>query len=125
MQMAEETPKRLAAKMRKAREFEVNVGGFTFICARPTECEWYDKVAGAGSTERFMPFIVGWRGVKEMDVINNGEPHPLAFDSEVCKEWLSDRSDLYGPIIGAINKSFTDYAVRQAEDAKNSEPGSI
>lgn len=123
--MAEEdAPKRLAAKMRKAREFEVTAGGFKFICRRPTETAFYDQIAGEGSTERFMPFVVGWSGVKEMDVINGGDPHPLAFDAEVCKEWLSDRADIYSVLISAIYKSFNEYSARQAEAAKNSEPGS-
>src|SRR5438128_700032 len=104
--MAEEdAPKRLAAKMRKAREFTLEVGGFTFTLRRPTETEWVDNVSGAGTTERFLPFVVDWSGVKEMDMINGGDPHPLPFDRDVCREWLRDRSDLYGPIISAINKS--------------------
>ena len=112
-------PLTLAQKVRKAREFKVVVEPFTFIVRRPTEVEWFDHIVGAGTTARFLPFVVGWEGVKELDIIAGGDPHPLPFDADVCAEWLSDRSDIYGKIIGAINEAFQAHSEARETVAKN------
>lgn len=109
----------LAARIIKSREFTFETGGFKFTLTRPTECQWIDEIAGEGSTARFLPYIIGWEGVNESDVIASGDPLPLKFDAEVCKEWMADRSDLYGPIIGAINKEFNAHVVKRGDTAKN------
>lgn len=108
----------LAEKIRKAREFAVQSGGYSFTLRRPTDVEMLE-LQGRGSVARLFPFIVGWSGVKELDIIPGGDPHPLDFDADVCREWLSDRADLLGPLISAVLGSYTKHAEAQGETVKN------
>lgn len=108
----------LADKIRKAREQSVEVGGYTFTVRRPTDVEMI-ALRGDGSVARLFPFIVGWDGVKELDIIPGGDPHPLAFDGEACREWLSDRPDLLGPLVEIILGSYRKHAEALEGAAKN------
>jgi len=130
--MAEETsaPVTLSEKIRRAREFTHEVGGFKFMLRRPTEVEFFDVFVGTGSSGRFLPWVIGWDSdkkstthVKESDVLVGGNPHPLEFNAKVRDEWLADRSDLFGPLITAMFDEFTKYNERRRELEKNSQAG--
>lgn len=108
----------LIDKIRRAREHQVDVGGFTFTVRRPTDVEMME-MRGPGSVSRLFPFIVGWEGVKELDLIPGGDPHPLAFDADVCKEWLADHPELLGPLIDKILGSYREHAAALEAAAKN------
>jgi hypothetical protein len=108
----------LIDKIRRSREQMVPVGGFTFLVRRPTDIEML-ALAGGGGVSRLLPFVVGWDGVKEIDIIPGGDPHPLPFDAEVCAEWLADRPDLLTPLVEAIMQSYRAHAEALAEAAKN------
>lgn len=108
----------IADKIRKARETKVQVSGFTFIVRRPTDVEMID-LRGIGSVSRLFPFVLGWEGVKELDIIPGGDPHPLKFDPEVCQEWLSDRPDLLGKLVDAILGSYKDHSEKLEAAIKN------
>jgi hypothetical protein len=107
----------LLDKIRKARETRVEVGGYTFTVRRPTDVEMIGlRGRGIGS---LLPFVVGWDGVRELDIINGGDPHPLAFDADVCAEWLSDRADLFGPLVKAVQEAYDRHAGELEAAAKN------
>ena len=108
----------LVEKLRKSREQVVEVGGFKFTIRRPTDVEMME-LGRSGPITRLLPFIVGWDGVKELDIIPGGDPHPVPFDAEVCREWLTDRPDLLGPVIEAITSSYTAHRESIEEKAKN------
>lgn len=108
----------LAAKIRKARESAVEVGGYTFTVRRPTDIEMLD-LQGEGSVARLLPFVVGWAGVKELDLVPGGDPHPLPFDGAACAEWLADRPDLLGPLVSEIVASYGRHAAALDTAAKN------
>lgn len=108
----------LADKIRKARETPVEVGGFTFTVRRPTDIEMFE-LQGSASAGRLLPYVVGWSGVKELDLIPGGDPHPLAFSADVCAEWLADRPDLLGPLVAAIVESYSKHAEALDLAAKN------
>lgn len=108
----------LAEKIRKAREFSCESGGFRFTLRRPTDVEMLE-LQGSGSVGRLFPFIVGWEGVKELDLIPGGDPHPLPFDADACREWLSDRADILGPLVAAVLESYTKRVEAQGAAAKN------
>lgn len=109
---------KLIEKLRKAREQKVEVSGFTFTIRRPTDMEML-AMQGTGSVARLLPFVVGWEGVKELDIIPGGDPHPLPFDANVCAEWLADRADLITPLVAAILESYSKHAAKLGESAKN------
>jgi len=108
----------LIAKMRAAREQTVEVGGFKFVVRRPTEMdmmEMQDKPLGRSALRH----VVGWSGVKESDVLANGDPEPLGYDAEVAEEWLIDRLDLLAPLTDAVINSFRDHADKREAAEKN------
>lgn len=108
----------LLDKIRKARESQVAVGGYTFTVRRPTDIEMLG-LQGEGDVGRLLPYVVGWEGVKELDIIAGGDPHPLPFDAAVCAEWLADRPDLLGPLVSAIVASYGQHAEALDTAAKN------
>jgi hypothetical protein len=107
----------LVEKIRKARETKVDVGGYTFTVRRPTPVDMYRLNGRAVDAEVLMPFVIGWGGVAELDILPGGDPHPLAFDAQVCAEWLADRPDLLIPLSTAIMDAYHAYAAT-LNDAK-------
>ena len=108
----------LLEKMRRARAFKVEAGGFTFILRRPTDVEWLEMSA-QNTARALLPFVIGWEGVKEIDLIPGGDPHPLPFDRDACGEWLADRIDLLPALIDAFIKAYEGHLTARAESVKN------
>lgn len=92
----------LADKIRKARETTFPVGGFTFTVRRPTDVEMLRLRADGLTLDSLIGFVVGWSGVKQIDLIPGGDPVPAEFDTETAREWLSDRPDLLTPLVDEI-----------------------
>lgn len=91
----------LAEKIRKAREKVIEAGGFKFTIRRPTDVEMVE-FAKDRKPETLLRFVVGWEGVKEIDLIPGGDPLPAKFDSEACSEWLTDNSELFATVINSV-----------------------
>ena len=91
----------LSEKIRKAREKNVEVGGYVFTIRRPTDIDMLD-FSKTRKPEDLVRFVVGWENVKEIDLIPGGDGHPTKFDADACAEWLADRSDLFVPVINAV-----------------------
>lgn len=108
----------LLDKIRKARESAVTAGGFRFTVRRPTDVEVMG-LRGNVTVAALIPFVVGWEGVKELDLIAGGDPHPLAFDAAVCAEWLSDRPDLLRPLAEEIMAGYQRHVEAMEAAAKN------
>ena len=103
----------LIDKIRKAREQDVKVGGYTFTVRRPTDIE---AMAMHGQPlERMLRFVVGWRGVNEIDLIPGGSAVQVDFDADLAVEWLADRPDLLEPITAAIRDASRAH-VKSVED---------
>lgn len=107
----------LADKIRKAREKQVEVGGFVFTVRRPTDVEAMNL--GGAPLDRMIDFVVGWTGVRELDALAGGDPHPLKFDAAVAREWLCDRPDLLLPLSDAIVNLYRDHAAALEAAKKN------
>lgn len=108
----------LSEKMKKARERSVPVGGFEFIVRRPTDMDMLE-FSKRRSPADFVKFIVGWSGVKEIDLIPGGDGHPLEFDADACAEWLADRSDLFIPLVTEISDSYQKHKAEVEAAQKN------
>lgn len=108
----------LADKIRKARESVVPVGGFDFTIRRPTDMDMLE-FNKAREPSGLVKFVVGWDKVKELDLIPGGDGHPAPFDADACAEWLSDRADLFVPLVNAIVESFQAHKSRLEEAEKN------
>lgn len=109
----------LADKLRRAREEIVEVGGFAFTVRRPTDIEMMElRGASGNAARRLLPFVVGWSGVREVDLIPGGDPHPLDFDADACAEWLSDRPDLLDPLAARLMERYKEHAQALVDAAK-------
>lgn len=106
----------LAEKIRKSRESVVEAGGFQFTIRRPTDMEMVEFYQRR-DPKQLLRFVVGWDRVRELDLFPGGDPHPAPFDSEACSEWLSDRADLFSPVVTAITDAYQSHksALEDAE----------
>ena len=108
----------LIDKLRRARETKVQAGGYTFTVRRPTDVEVIG-LRDAISFANLLPFVVNWDGVREMDLIPGGDPHPLPFDAALATEWLADRPDLLRPITEAILDAYARHVEHLGTISKN------
>lgn len=106
----------LVDKLRRAREQQVAAGGFTFTVRRPT-FEQFVALRAVREVGPYAQYVVGWSGVRELDLYPGGGPEPVPFDADACAEWLSDRPDLAAPLMEAIVQSAADY-LRKLETAE-------
>jgi hypothetical protein len=107
----------LIEKIRKARQRQVDAGGFTFTVSRPTDIE-AAKLGKAGTSE-LLEYVTGWSGVQELHLIPGGSPSDVTWDKEVCREFLADRPDLWGPLVEAVLETYSQHVKTLEEDAKN------
>jgi hypothetical protein len=107
----------LSEKILRARESDVPVGEFTFVIRRPTEVDMAG-LRGCGASD-LLRFIVGWKKVREMDLIPGGDPHPAPFDPEACAVWLSDRPDLMVPVVEQVVQAYQDHQAARDGAKKN------
>lgn len=107
-----------AETIRRARESNFAVGGFTFTLRRPTPFQ-LGRLVRAPEAEGALRYVVGWKGVREIDVVPGGSDRELPFDADACYEWLSDRPDIAEPIIVEIFRLGGEFARRQETAEKN------
>ena len=108
----------LVDKIRRARETQVAVGGYTFTVRRPTDVEAIALRDAHGMAD-MMRFVTGWALVREIDLIPGGSPTDVPFDAEIAAEWLADRPDLLTPLITAVHEQYRAHVLALGEVAKN------
>ncbi|MFI0609117.1 MAG: hypothetical protein ACH37Z_14665 [Anaerolineae bacterium] len=106
----------LLEKIQRARESQVPAGGFKFRIRRPTDLEWFE-LQGSGPASRLLRFVVGWDGVRELDLFPGGDPTPAAFDHDVMLQFVGDRPDIMTTLCEAVLASYRAH-VAQGEEAK-------
>jgi hypothetical protein len=107
----------LVDKIRKARETGVEVSGFRFTIRRPTDQEAVN-LKSATFIEIAQRFVIGWAGVKELDLIPGGEGVEVQFDEELWKEWCADRPEFWQPITTAVLDAYQQHRASQDETKK-------
>lgn len=107
----------LAEKMRKARQRQVEAGGFTFTIRRPTDLE--ASRLGKARTEDLLAFVVGWSGVMEIHLVPGGTSVEVPWNAELCQEFLADRPDLWDPLATAVLALYTEHVAALEDAAKN------
>ena len=50
---------------------------------------------------------------------DGGDPHPLAFDSEACREWLADRPDLFAAVANGVREAYSAHIEALESNRKN------
>jgi len=108
----------ISARIRKARESQIEAGGFTFTIRRPTDEEAVRR-QGESAFDFARDFVVGWKGVKESDLVNGGGSDEVPFDTTAWSEWLADRPDLWGPIGEAVLNAYMAHVKRREDAAGN------
>lgn len=98
----------LTAKVIAARRRWVDLAGFGFEIQRPTDYDLAhirarklpDGVQVA--VEMVKAHVVGWRGIKEADLVPGGGSDTPAFDARLWAAFIEDRPDLWAPLSEAI-----------------------
>lgn len=109
--------KALIEKLRRSREFTVEVGGHKFTARRPTDCDAIE-LAGIGPVEFVRRFVIGWN-LSELDVIPGGGPDAVPFDADLWAEWISDRPELWEPLAIPIMDAYSRHVEQREAAAKN------
>lgn len=110
----------LLKKMRRARESNVDAGGYTFTIRRPTDLEIAEMSGRATlQIDLVRDFVVGWKGVKEIDLVPGGTGVEVEFDLSVYREWIVDRPELWADISTAVMQAYQSYRETRGEAAKN------
>ena len=107
----------LIERMRKARQRQVEAGGFQFTVRRPTDLE--AAKLGHATTQDLLAYVVGWSGVQEIHLIPGGVAVDVPWSDEVCREFLADRPDLWSPIIDAVIAAYTTHTATLESAVKN------
>jgi hypothetical protein len=93
----------LIRRMREARETKVDIAGFSFTLRRPTKVERYSWAReGIKDVQILGKCVVGWKGVKESDLVPSGGSIDVPFDIAVLEEWVGDRDDILMPLLDGI-----------------------
>lgn len=109
----------LIERIRKARQTRVEAEGFTFICRRPTDLEMIELTGKKVTQGEILDkFVIGWEGVKEIDLIAGGDASPVEFSQELFSEWIADRPSLWAPLTDAIVSEYQAHQARLAEAEK-------
>ena len=111
----------LAARLRKQREFTVEVGKLKFTVRRPTDVEALEIFSkGAVRFDRLATeFVVDWGVVVEDDIAGGGSQIPVPFDRELWEEWCADRTDFWQPIGKKILSTYQEHAEKMDAVGKN------
>lgn len=118
----------LIEKIRKARQSVVKVGEggqWSITITRPTDMDVVEmQTAGRLSLQDILRrFVVGWSGVREIDLIPGGAPDAVAFSADLFMEWIADKPALWAPLNEAILGSYRAHEAALEDAAKNLPPG--
>ena len=107
-------------RLRAARESWVTLPGVTLelLMRRPTERDVFMSVRDEDDATFLRRVIVGWRGIKEHEIVPGGEGLEPAFEAELCVEWLADQPVLYTAAVQAAYKLIADHRAARDEDEK-------
>lgn len=113
--------RQMLEKLRKAREFRVSVGKFTFIAMRPTDLEMLGirGLEGEVQAKRVLEQVIGWEGVVGDDIAGGADMDPVKFDLDLWISWASDHPQFWPPIAEALFGAYLKHVGAGADAAKN------
>jgi hypothetical protein len=104
-------------RMQKARENWTTCDGFQFCLRRPT---LYQFNEATDDIRLLRQCVVGWRDVKESDLVPGGSADPVPFDSDVLIDWLQDHPKRWSHIVTEVAELVKAYIDRGEAVEKNS-----
>lgn len=113
----------LIDKIKKARESIVKINDVTFTIRRPTDFEAITQLEGTDTKEVISRFVIGWDGVKELDLISGGSPELVPFSTDVFMEWAEDNVDVWPDLVDAITESYRAYRAKKEESLGKQKTG--
>lgn len=107
-------------KIKKAREFMIEVEGVRFTLSRPTDLEAITmKYESVEQAVLDVPrFVVGW-SLQEIDLFPGGNAIAVEPEAEVVSAYLADRPDMWMPLIEALKDSYSKHSKKREERSKN------
>lgn len=134
----------LLEKLRRSRETNAQIGGFTFVIRRPTQYQLseipdnersnyqsIDPETGEQKTIRIAKdeamlrrFVVDWKDVKEIDIVPGGDPIPATFTVDLLIEWLQDKAELWRELSTAVWSVYMTHKEEVSESVGESNAGS-
>ncbi len=111
----------LIEKIRRARESQVEVNGLKFTVRRPTDLEMAEITKGQLPTQGDIleKFVTGWEGVKEVDIAPGGTGELVKFERDLFLEFVSDRPDLWAPLVNEVVSKYRAHQEQLEQTAKN------
>lgn len=140
----------LIEKLKKSRETNVKVDGKTFIIIRPTAMQimnWLNDINGNPlskddikqiymemfslknqlwrklAQQAIELFVVGWSGVKEIDIIPGGADIELPFNRELFLLWVQDYPAIVTELGFNILDAWSNHLQRVDTELGKPEPG--
>lgn len=111
----------LGDKIRKAREFSIELEGWKLKMRRPTDAE----AAGILRTGKqdFLKvaadYVIGWEDVTEAEIVASGGSDPIPFDRDAWAEIVADRPELWQPINDAVIERWSQHDKARGARSKN------
>ena len=111
----------VADKIRRAREFDREIDGWTLRLRRPTDWEantiFHEGKADA--LEVAKRFVIGWKDIKESDLLNAGGSDPVKFDPAIWAEIIEDTPAMWQPIAEAVVDAWVRHNEARENRSKN------
>lgn len=111
----------LGDKIRKAREFKIEVEGWKLELRRPTDAEAAEILRS--DKHDFLrvatQYVIGWEDVCEADFVASGASDPIPFDRDAWIEIVADRPELWQPINDAIIERWSQHNAEREARSKN------
>lgn len=108
----------LAAKLVRARESTVTVGGHNFVIRRPTPGEIATMPEGSHFLDFVKRFVVDW-DLREVDIVPGGTDVKVPFHREVWETWIVDQQAIYVELAEKIKAAIDAHNAQVEADAKN------
>jgi hypothetical protein len=111
--MAKSLQELAVESIQRSRQTRVEACGFTFIVRRPTLRERDElRTKVTHQCDILEMFVLGWEGVKNIDLVPGGDGAPAEFSKELFAEWIQDQEELWTPLVDAIVAEFNAYQER-------------
>lgn len=113
-------------QLRRSRRRDVKADRFTFTVELPTEFKLYQMI-GDGNQDALVAngrlvksCVIGWKDVRECDLVDAGTEDELIFERGIFEEWIEDQMPLWEPIVATIFEMRKDRDAKRGGDQKNS-----
>lgn len=114
----------LIDKINAAREQVIETNGLQITIRRPTDLDVQEmRGQNLRIADLLKRFVVGWVGVREMDLINGGTPKLVEYSADLFAAWVSDHPDIYNRLTTAILEAYDAHRSAREDALKKPDAG--